>query len=94
MADVETLILPNRFDYSYHRKFDAESIPLFESNTCKEIVLDFSDVEYIDSAAIGMMVLLQKKCVNSQKLVKIKGVHGMTADILDMAHMKKIFEFI
>lgn len=94
MAEVETLILPDRFDYSYHRKFDAESIPLLDNNLCKAIVLDFSKVEYIDSAAIGMIVLLQKKCTNKDKVVKIRGVHGITADILDMAHMKKIFEFI
>jgi HptB-dependent secretion and biofilm anti anti-sigma factor len=94
MARVEILSLPNRFDYSYHRKFDEEYDHLLKDDGCKDIILDFSRVEYLDSAAIGMMVLLQKKCSNLNKVAKIKGVHGTTADILDMAHMQKLFEFI
>jgi HptB-dependent secretion and biofilm anti anti-sigma factor len=94
MADVEAIILPDRFDYSFHRKFDEQYTPLLQDRQCKEIILDFSKVEYLDSAAIGMIVLLQKKCANLKKVAKIKGAYGMTADILDMAHMQKLFEFI
>ena len=94
MADVETIVLPNRFDYSFHRKFDEQYSPLLQDKQCKQITLDFSKVEYLDSAAIGMIVLLQKKCSNLQKVAKIKGAKGPTADILDMAHMQKLFEFI
>ncbi|RYY74090.1 MAG: anti-sigma factor antagonist [Gammaproteobacteria bacterium] len=94
MAGTETLNLPNRFDYSHHRKFDESYASLLSDETCKEIILDFSRVEYIDSAAIGMIVLLQKKCTNLQKIAKIKGAYGATVDILDMAHMQKLFEFI
>lgn len=94
MAQVETILLPNRFDYSFHRKFDEQYSPLLQDSQCKDIILDFSKVEYLDSAAIGMIVLLQKKCSNLQKIVKLKGVKGVTADILDMAHMQKLFEFI
>ncbi len=94
MADIEIIVLPNRFDYSCHRKFDEEYSPLLMDGNCREIILDFSKVEYLDSAAIGMVVLLQKKCTNAQKVAKIKGARGTTAEILDMAHLKKLFEFI
>jgi len=94
MAEIETLVLPNKFDYSYHRKFDEEYGALLQKTACKEIILDFSSVEYLDSAAIGMMFLLQKKCANLQKVVKLKGAYGATADILEMAQIKKLFEFI
>ena len=94
MADVETIMLPNRFDYSFHRKFDEQYSPLLQANECKEIILDFTKVEYLDSAAIGMIVLLQKKCSNVKKVAKIKGAKGPTAEILNMAHLQKLFEFI
>jgi anti-anti-sigma factor len=94
MAEVETIVLPNRFDYAFHRKFDEQYSPLLQDQQCKEIILDFSSVEYLDSAAIGMIVLLHKKCSNLQKVAKIKGAKGQTANILDMAHMQKLFVFI
>ncbi len=94
MSDIEIIRLPSRFDYSFHRQFGELYTPLIENATCKEIVLDFSQVEYLDSSALGMMVLLQKKSSNSAKKVKIRGARGATDDILKMANMQKIFDFI
>jgi anti-anti-sigma factor len=94
MSDVETLRLPSRFDYSYHRQFGELYAPFVESATCKEIILDFTQVEYLDSSALGMMVLLQKKFSGQNKKVKVKGARGATEEILKMANMQKIFDFI
>lgn len=94
MSDTEILRLPSRFDYSYHRQFGELYTPLVESSNCREIILDFSQVEYLDSSALGMMVLLQKRASGQSKKVKIKGARGATDEILKMANMQKIFEFI
>ena len=94
MSEPETLRLPSRFDYSFHRQFGEMYTPLIESSVCKELVLDFSQVEYLDSSALGMMVLLQKKFSTNNRKIKIKGARGATDEILKMANMQKIFEFI
>lgn len=94
MPEIETLRLPARFDYSYHRQFGEQYAPLIENTACKEIILDFTQVEYLDSSALGMMVLLQKKSSIQNKKVKIKGARSTTYDILKMANMQKIFEFM
>jgi HptB-dependent secretion and biofilm anti anti-sigma factor len=94
MSEVAVLRLPSRFDYSYHRQFSELYAPLIDADECKEIVLDFSQVDYLDSSALGMMVLLQKKFVAQHRKIKIKGAHGATDDILKIANMQKIFEFI
>lgn len=94
MSDIEILRLPNRFDYSFHRQFGELYAPLIDRATCKELVLDFTQVEYLDSSALGMMVLLQKKFLSHNKKVKIKGARGATDEILKMANMQKLFEFI
>lgn len=94
MSELETLRLPSRFDYSFHRQFGEMYTPLIESSVCKEIILDFSQVEYLDSSALGMMVLLQKKFSTNNRKIKIKGSRGATEEILKMANMQKIFEFI
>ncbi len=95
MSSAEIILLPKRFDYSYHRQFGECYTPLLENAHCKMIVLDFSEVEYLDSSALGMMVLLQNKFVGKQnRQIKIKGARSATLDILTVANMQKIFEFI
>ena len=94
MSSVEMLLLPKRFDYSYHRQFCEIYTPLIESAVCNEIILNFSEVQYLDSSALGMMVLLQKKFADKARHIKIKGARGTTLDILTVANMQKIFEFI
>lgn len=94
MSELETLRLPSRFDYSFHRQFGELYSPLIDNLSCKEIILDFTQVEYLDSSALGMMVLLQKKFATNNRKIRIKGARGATEEILKMANMQKIFEFI
>lgn len=94
MGDQEKILLPNRFDYSYHKEFQAHCEECIKSPLVKCIVLDFSRVEYIDSAALGMMMMWNKRAVAENKKMAIKGAKGMTQQILEMANMKKIFECI
>jgi anti-anti-sigma factor len=94
MSEIETLRLPSRFDYSYHRQFGEMYTPFIENSVCKEIILDFTQVEYLDSSALGMMVLLHKKFSTHNRKVRIKSARGATEEILKMANMQKIFEFI
>lgn len=94
MSEIATIRLPDRFDYSYHRQFGESYQQYLGSQTVSELVLDFSQVGYLDSSALGMIVLLQKKCGNEGKKVKIKGARGTTLEILRMANMQNIIEFI
>lgn len=94
MSESKTLRLPNRFDYSFHRQFGEMYTPIVEGSDCNEIILDFTQVEYLDSSALGMMVLLQKKFSGKNGRIKIKGARGATEEILKMANMQKMFEFI
>lgn len=94
MSEKTTIMLPNRFDYGYHKEFQQLCEESIESEPCKSIVLDFSRVEYLDSAALGMMMMWQKRAMTSNKKMMIKGAKGATAQILEMANMKRMFEYI
>ena len=89
-----SLRLPHRFDYSFHRKFSESYQPLLDSKEVQELILGFSDVTDLDSAALGMMVLVHNKFSAEGKAIKIKGARGATLGILNMANMQKIFAFI
>lgn len=94
MATSNTIILPSLFDYHFHKNFVDSYSDLLQSPEAVEIILDFSRVEYLDSAALGMMVLLHKKAIKINKMIKIKSAKGATEEILKMANMQRLFEFI
>lgn len=92
MQPSSTITLPDRFDYSHYQRFSEQQSILIASDTT-EIYLDFSRVEYLDSSALGMMVVFQRKAAAVNKKILIKGARGYTEEILRMANMNKIFEF-
>jgi len=94
MSEIVTLRLPDRFDYAYHRQFSDSYQQYLGNGAVSQLVLDFSQVGYLDSSALGMIVLLQKKCSGEGKKVSIKGARGTTLEILKMANMQNIVEFI
>lgn len=94
MTDQAVVILPNRFDYGYHKEFQRKCTECLEGNGITKIVFDFGAVEYLDSAALGMMMMWQRRAAASNKKMYIKGAKGATAQILAMANMQRIFEYL
>lgn len=91
--DTQIVRLPAQFNYSYHKEF-SDACASMISSEIKSVELDFSRVEYLDSSALGMLVLLHKKAHDKKIKVSIKGAKGTAKDVLTMANMQKLFEFI
>lgn len=84
--------LPERFDFNFHKEFYTLTAELLTDAKVQEIEMDFSQVEYLDSSALGMLVMLQKKCSEANKKAVIINARGVPADILDVANMSKLIE--
>lgn len=84
--------LPERFDFSYHKIFYEHTANALKQDVHQEIIADFSQVEYLDSSALGMLVMLQKKCAELNKKVVIENASGTPFEILEVANMGKIVE--
>ena len=93
MDNVNVISLPDKFDFSYHKEFTKRYDDSIISTEVSEIVLDFSRVHYLDSSALGMMVLLYRKAQACNKKVTVKNVSGKTEEILKMANFQKLYEF-
>ena len=92
MADAIAVIrLPNRFDFSHHKLFSQHTEEAFARNEVKAIEVDFSQVQYLDSSALGMLVLLAKKSSGQNVSVSIKGAQGTALDIIMMANLNKLY---
>lgn len=94
MSGHAKVLLPSQFDYAYHKEFQRQCSEYIDDASVDGIVFDFSRVEYLDSSALGMMLMWQRRAVAAHKKMMIKGAKGTTAQILAMANMQRIFEYI
>lgn len=90
----KSLQIPERFDFSYHKTFTEQYQSALTNGGVTDITLDFSRVNYLDSSALGMMVLLQKKAKAQNINVKIKGAQDNARDILNIANFDRLFDIV
>lgn len=93
MSEKRVLNIPQRFDFGQHKSFTEQYSQMLEDQNCSKIVMDFSATEYLDSSALGMMVLLNKKAKTNNIKVSVTGAEGNAKDILLIANFEKLFEF-
>lgn len=86
--------LSGRFDLKTFRQFRQSYEPVLDDAQIKRIVLDFAEVEYIDSSALGMLQLLRENAQQRQKSVVIANCHGTVRDVLVTVNFHKLFELL
>jgi anti-anti-sigma factor len=87
-----SLQIPERFDFSYHKEFTQQYQAILDSGDSSDIALDFSRVSYLDSSALGMMVLFQKKAKGANINVRIRGAKDSAKEILQIANFDRLFD--
>lgn len=93
MSNIQTIILPERFDFYYHKNFTRDYQQILTLKDVNHIILDFSRVLYLDSSALGMMVLLHRRAQELRISTAVKGAYGQAQEILNIANMQKIYIF-
>lgn len=84
--------LAGRFDFNTHREFRGAYEPLVVDSTVQSVTVDFSQVDYLDSSALGMLLMLRDKLGGANKEVALVGVHGNVKQVLDIANFGKLFK--
>ena len=87
-----TIKLDGRFDFNTHREFRSAYEPLVVDPAVRAVVVDFSGVDYLDSSALGMLLMLRDKLGGANKEVALVGVRGNVKQVLDIANFAKLFQ--
>lgn len=90
-GDRATLKLSGRFDFHSHRDFRAAYEKILETGAVREIIIDFADVDYLDSSALGMLLLLREKADGAGKAIVLASLRGTVKQVLDIANFGKLF---
>ena len=91
-GDNVTLTLNGRFDFSAHRDFRTSYEDALKITGIKKITLDMAAVNYLDSSALGMLLLLNERARNSSAEVNITRCSTGVMKILDIANFSKIIK--
>lgn len=84
--------LNGRFDFNTHRDFRAAYEPLLADAGVRMVTVDFANVDYLDSSALGMLLMLRDKMGGADKEVALSGVCGNVKQVLDIANFGKLFQ--
>jgi len=84
-----TMKIMGRFDFSLHNDFRKAYKDVSLSGG--EYVVDLSGTEYLDSSALGMLLLLKEHAESQSCSVKLTGFSDEIKEILTIASFDKIF---
>lgn len=84
-----TIRVSGGFDFSVHQAFRKASE--LDEATVKSIVIDLRTTDYIDSSALGMLLIMREKVNNDKRAIKIVNVRPEVKKILQIANFDKIF---
>jgi len=80
-----------RFDFQVHREFKEAYTPLLDNPVVHEIEIEMSKVDYLDSSALGMLMLLNERARAVNKPVALLNTSGVVSQVLGVANFSKIF---
>lgn len=90
LSEKVILTLAGQFDFNAHRIFRDAYTPYLEKEA-KVIEFDLAEVSHIDSAALGMLLLLKEKVNNAGKKLILLHCRGTVLDILKVANFHNMF---
>ena len=88
---VATIHMNGRFDFAVHRPFKDAYDPLLPQSGVTTIEINLAKVAYMDSSALGMLLLLHERAQANGKEVVLCQPNSTVSQILDIANFGKLF---
>jgi len=82
--------LSGKFTFNDHAQF-REILQDIEGKDVRQVVLHMSGVDFVDSAALGMLLLALDEAEKHQKKLILSGAAGQVKKMFDMARFDSLF---
>lgn len=87
-----TIRLSGRFDFNAHREFRQAVDTVLAAGELTEIRVDLGGVDYLDSSALGMLLMVRDKAKSAgNRTVVLCNAKGGVKHVLDIANFGKLF---
>lgn len=85
--------LSGRFDFNAHREFRSVIEDLM-SKPVRDVKIDMAGVDYLDSSALGMLLMLRDKAKGASAEVALTNCAGAVKQVLEIANFSKLFRVL
>ena len=86
-----SLTIHGRFDFSIHRDFRSNYETILDTGGVRELDIDLSNVDYVDSSALGMLLLLREKSMAHNIQMKLNSPQSAVRQVLEVANFGRLF---
>ena len=90
--DKVTAVISGDIEMMIIKEFKTRLLDI-GNNTDKDIDIDLSNVDYIDSSGIGVLITLLKLQKGKGKELKINKISPRVMDILKLSSLSEVFNF-
>jgi anti-anti-sigma factor len=84
--DTSTIKIAGRFDFRSVRQFQDAL-----RNPCGSWIVDLGEVDFVDSAALGLLLLLRERAGAVGGRVTVRRLRGQPREVLMMAKFDRLF---
>ncbi len=88
-----TITLTGKFDFHSRQPFN-QALEKALASQAREVVIHLGEVSYLDSSALGLLLVTQDKAKTAGKTLLLGGVQGAVKQVLEIANFHKRFPFI
>ena len=94
VADVVLVQFVDRkiLDEAIIQELGRELFGLIEEDGCTKLLLNFSSVEFLSSAALGKLITLDKKMKAKKGLLKLSNIRPEIYEVFAITRLNKLFE--
>lgn len=89
-GNTAQISISGRFDFELHREFREAYTHLIRDQNVREICIELSHVDYLDSSALGMLMLLNERASGSNKSVTLLSPSGVASHVLEVANFQHL----
>lgn len=86
--------LVGRFDFSANGEFRRCCDAALQTILVRELEIDLARVQYLDSSALGMLLMLRERAEVLRKRVLLSHCRGVVKQVLDIANFAKLFRIL
>ncbi|MBW7860807.1 MAG: STAS domain-containing protein [Rhodocyclaceae bacterium] len=90
--DRARLDITGRFDFNGRKAIREAYDPLLDDKGVRSIEIGLDKVEYIDSSALGILLLLRDRAAEAGKKIVLCRATGTVQKVLAVANFERLFE--
>ena len=89
---TQLIFIDGRFDFTLHKDFRDVYTNSGSNNTITKYIIDLSSTNYMDSSALGMLLLLREYAGGESADIEVKGCSPEIKEILEISNFDRLFK--